>query len=121
MGVVVPKISSTGVRKSLTERGYGIIGTNSYIDETADAYEDLVEKIIIAAELETAMKRILNEIEKTKRRVNALEFKVIPELIATMKYIRFVLEEIGEGEYFPVEENQGEKRRKISLVSYGNV
>ena len=94
MGVVVPKISSTGVKKTLLERGYGIIGTNSYIDETADAYEDLVEKIIIAAELETAMKRILNEIEKTKRRVNALEFKVIPELIATMKYIRFVLEEL---------------------------
>jgi V/A-type H+-transporting ATPase subunit D len=94
MGVVVPKISSTGVRKPLFERGYGIIGTNSYIDESADAYEDLVEKIIAAAELETAMKRLLDEIEKTKRRVNALEFKVIPELIATMKYIRFVLEEM---------------------------
>lgn len=95
MGVVVPKISSTGVRKSLYERGgYGIIGTNSYIDETADAYEDLVEKIITAAELETTMKRLLDEIEKTKRRVNALEFKVIPELIDTMKYIRFMLEEM---------------------------
>ena len=94
MGVVVPKISSTGVRKPLYERGYGIIGTNAYIDETADAYEDLVEKIITAAELETAMKRLLNEIEKTKRRVNALEFKVIPELIGIMKYIRFTLEEM---------------------------
>ncbi len=94
MGVVVPKISSTGVRKPLYERGYGIIGTNAYIDETADAYEDLVEKIITAAELETTMKRLLNEIEKTKRRVNALEFKVIPDLISTMKYIRFMLEEM---------------------------
>jgi V/A-type H+-transporting ATPase subunit D len=94
MGVVVPKISSTGVRKSLLDRGYGIVGTNSHIDESADAYEDLVEKIITAAELETTMKRLLNEIEKTKRRVNALEFKVIPELIATMKYIRFTLEEM---------------------------
>jgi V/A-type H+-transporting ATPase subunit D len=94
MGVVVPKISSTGVKKSLLERGYGIIGTNSYIDETADAYEDLVEKIITAAELETTMKRLLDEIEKTKRRVNALEFKIIPELIAAMKYIRFALEEM---------------------------
>lgn len=94
MGVVVPKISSTGVRKQLYERGYGIIGTNSYIDEAADAYEDLVEKIITAAELETTMKRLLDEIEKTKRRVNALEFKVIPELTAAMKFIRFALEEM---------------------------
>ena len=94
MGVVVPKISSTGVRKQMYERGYGIIGTNSYIDEAADSYEDLVEKIIAAAELETAMKRLLDEIEKTKRRVNALEFKIIPELIAAMKYIRFMLEEM---------------------------
>jgi len=94
MGVVVPKISSTGVRKPMYERGYGIIGTNSYIDEAADSYEVLVEKIIAAAELETAMKRLLDEIEKTKRRVNALEFKIIPELIAAMKYIRFMLEEM---------------------------
>jgi V/A-type H+/Na+-transporting ATPase subunit D len=94
MGVVVPKINSTGVKKTLLERGYGIIGTNSYIDETADAYEDLVEKIITAAELETTMKRLLDEIEKTKRRVNALEFKVIPELTAAMKFIRFALEEM---------------------------
>ncbi len=94
MGVVVPQISSTGVHKSLVERGYGIVGTNSYIDESADAYEVLVEKIITAAELETTMKRLLDEIEKTKRRVNALEFKVIPDLIATMKYIRFTLEEM---------------------------
>jgi V/A-type H+-transporting ATPase subunit D len=94
MGVVVPKISSTGVRKSMYERGYGIIGTNSYIDEAADSYEDLVEKIITAAELETTMKRLLDEIEKTKRRVNALEFKVIPELTAAMKFIRFALEEM---------------------------
>ena len=94
MGVVVPKISSTGVCKPMYERGYGIIGTNSYIDEAADSYEDLVEKIITAAELETTMKRLLDEIEKTKRRVNALEFKVIPELIAAMKFIRFALEEM---------------------------
>ena len=70
MGVVVPKIESSSVRKSINERGYGILGTSSYTDEAADAYENLVEKIILAAEIETTMKKLLDDIEKTKRRVN---------------------------------------------------
>ena len=40
------------------------------------------------------MKRLLDEIEKTKRRVNALEFKVIPELEEVRAFIRFRLEEM---------------------------
>ena len=94
MGVVVPKIIGSDVRKPVHMRGYGLIGTDSYIDEVADAYEILVEKIIIAAELETTMKRLLEDIEKTKRRVNALEFKVIPEFEEQVKFIRLRLEEM---------------------------
>ncbi|MDP2767045.1 MAG: V-type ATP synthase subunit D, partial [Candidatus Methanoperedens sp.] len=78
MGVVVPKIEASSVHKKLDKHGYGIIGTSSRIDEAVDANEILVEKIILAAEIETTMKRLLEDIEKTKRRVNALEFKVIP-------------------------------------------
>jgi V/A-type H+-transporting ATPase subunit D len=77
MGVVVPEIESTSVKKSLIDRGYGMLGTTSIIDETASAYEDLVEAVIESAEIETTMKKLLDEIESTKRRVNALEFKVI--------------------------------------------
>ncbi|MDR0767301.1 MAG: V-type ATP synthase subunit D [Methanosarcinales archaeon] len=94
MGVVVPKIVGSDVRKGLHQRGYGLVGTDSYIDDVADAYEILVEKIIIAAELETTMKRLLEDIEKTKRRVNALEFKVIPEFEEQVKFIRLRLEEM---------------------------
>ncbi len=94
MGVVVPKIESSSVRKSLNERGYGIIGTSSRIDEAADAYEILVEKIILAAEIETTIKKLLDEIEKTKRRVNALEFKVIPELSEARDFIILRLDEM---------------------------
>lgn len=94
MGVVVPKISGSDVHKPLHQRGYGLVGTDSYIDDVADAYEILVEKIIVAAELETTMKRLLDDIEKTKRRVNALEFKVIPEFEEQVKFIRLRLEEM---------------------------
>ncbi|MCJ2511964.1 MAG: V-type ATP synthase subunit D [Candidatus Thermoplasmatota archaeon] len=55
MGIVVPEIDSRSVKKRIDERGYGIIGTSSRIDEAAEAFEDLVEDIVIAAEIETTM------------------------------------------------------------------
>lgn len=100
MGVVVPKIEAKSVKKSLDQRGYGVIGTSSAIDEAADAFEDLVESIIRSAELETTMKRLLDEIEGTKRRVNALEFKVIPELIEARDFIKMRLDEMEREELF---------------------
>ncbi|OPY25649.1 MAG: V-type ATP synthase subunit D [Methanocella sp. PtaU1.Bin125] len=100
MGVVVPKIESSGIMKHAHERGYGVIGTSSRIDEAAEAYERLVEQIIISAEIESAMKKLLDDIEKTKRRVNALEFKVIPELKDAEQFIKLRLEEMEREETF---------------------
>jgi V/A-type H+-transporting ATPase subunit D len=94
MGVVVPKIESNSIKKDINERGYGIIGTSSRIDEAAEAYENLVDKIILAAEIETTIKKLLDDIEKTKRRVNALEFKVIPELSEARDFIILRLDEM---------------------------
>jgi len=94
MGVVVPKIESSQIRKNLCKRGYGIIGTSSCLDEAVEAHETLVEKIIVAAEIETAMKKLLDDIERTKRRVNALEFRVIPELTDAERFIELRLEEM---------------------------
>ncbi|HOI14357.1 MAG TPA: V-type ATP synthase subunit D, partial [Methanoculleus sp.] len=100
MGVVVPEIEASSVRKSILDRGYGMLGTSSVIDETAEAFEDLVEAIIEAAEIETTMKRLLDEIESTKRRVNALEFKVIPELSEARDFIKMRLDEMEREELF---------------------
>jgi V/A-type H+/Na+-transporting ATPase subunit D len=94
MGVRVPKIEADNVRSTLAERGYGLVGTSAVVDEAVDSYEALVEQIIVAAEYETAIKRLLDEVEKTKRRVNALEFKVIPELEEVKRFIAFRLEEM---------------------------
>ncbi len=94
MGIVVPEIEAKSVKKRLNERGYGIIGTSTRIDEAAEAFENLVEDIILAAEYETKMRKLIEEIDKTKRRVNALEFKVIPDLQSAGSFIRFRLEEM---------------------------
>ena len=100
MGVIVPQIESSKVRKTLADRGYGVLGTSTVIDETASSFEELVEAIIESAEIETTMKRLLDEIEKTKRRVNALEFKVIPELTAARDFIKMRLDEMEREELF---------------------
>jgi len=100
MGVVVPVIASTKVRKGIADRGYGVIGTTPVIDDTAKAFEELVEAIIRSAEIETTMKKLLTEIERTKRRVNALEFKVIPELSEARDFIKMRLDEMEREELF---------------------
>jgi len=100
MGVVVPQIESSKVQKNLSERGYGVLGTSARIDEAAEDYEQLLETVILAAEVETAMKKMLDEIEKTKRRVNALEFKLLPELRENKEYIEQKLEEQEREEIF---------------------
>ena len=99
MGVKVPKIESSEIKKAFMERGYGIYNSSA-VDEAAAAYEKVAEKIILAAEVETSMRKLLSEIEKTKRRVNALEFVVIPNLDNTRAFIQLRLEEIERENIF---------------------
>lgn len=94
MGILVPKIESAKIESKPMERGYGIYSSSISIDEAADAFEKVMEKIALVAEVETSMKKLLNEIEKTKRRVNALEFVVMPNLNKTKSFIQLRLEEM---------------------------
>mgnify|MGYP001456031528 FL=1 len=99
MGVEVPKIESSEIQKAFMERGYGVYNSSA-IDEAAAAYEKVMGKILLAAEVETSMRKLLNEIEKTKRRVNALEFVVLPRLEETTAFIRLRLEEMERENIF---------------------
>jgi V/A-type H+-transporting ATPase subunit D len=114
MGVVVPKITADAVQKKMFERGYGIIGTSAAIDEAADAYEVLLDKIILAAEVETGMIRLLEDIDSTKRRVNALEFKVVPDLKLTIKFISMALEEMDRDNLVKMKMLKGKSERKAA-------
>ena len=94
MGMMVPKVEAESIHTKITEKGYGVITTSSYIEDAALAFEKLLDTIVRAAEVETTMKKLLDEIEKTKRRVNALEFKIIPELKESERFVKFSLEEM---------------------------
>ncbi|MGQ9582866.1 MAG: V-type ATP synthase subunit D [Thermoplasmatota archaeon] len=107
MGVVVPLIESRGVRKKAHERGYGVVGASARIDEAARAYEELVENVIVTAEVETTIRRLLDEIDRTRRRVNALEFKVIPELREAEAFIALRLEELERDNIFRLKRIKG--------------
>ena len=77
----------------MLERGYGIISTSSRIDETAERFEAELDLLIQLAETETAMRRLGAEIQRNRRRVNALEQILIPELKNQAKYIKNAIEE----------------------------
>jgi V/A-type H+-transporting ATPase subunit D len=94
MGMVVPKVEADHIHTQMTDKGYGVITTSIFIESASVAFEKLLETIVRAAEVETTMKKLLDEIEKTKRRVNALEFKIIPELKESERFIKFSLEEM---------------------------
>jgi len=100
MGVVVPKVVGQHLTTTIENRGTGLIGGSSYIDEAADAYSALIENIVKAAEMEATLKRLLVEIEATKRRVNALEYVVIPQMEEARNFIQLRLEEMEREETF---------------------
>ena len=93
MGVPVPIIEKRRFVKSLFERGYSILGVSGRIDETAEKFEAELDLIISLAETETALRRVGNEIQMTRRRVNALEQILIPELRRQAKYIEITIDE----------------------------
>jgi V/A-type H+-transporting ATPase subunit D len=100
MGVVVPEIESGSIKRSILNREYGVSSSSSRIDSTAEKYEELLEKIVDAAETQTKIMKLLEEIEKTKRRVNALEHKTIPEMQESLDYVSQTLMEEEREETF---------------------
>jgi V/A-type H+-transporting ATPase subunit D len=99
VGVVVPQIQQDhALTKHAQDRGYGYFNSAA-IDEAASAYERLLEKIIEVAEIETTMRKMLDEIEKTKRRVNALENEVVPRMQDQADFIKMRLDEQEREEF----------------------
>ena len=72
---------------------YGFANTSSELDDTLSKLYGILPQLLKLAEVEKACQLMADEIEKTRRRVNALEYRTIPDLEETIKYIRMRLDE----------------------------
>ena len=76
---------------------YGLAGTSGELDGAIQALSEASAMLLKLAELEKAAQLLADEIEKTRRRVNALEYVMIPNLQETIKYIVMKLDENERG------------------------
>ena len=99
MGVEVPEVR---MKWELKEIPYGIYRSNSALDATYLSFIKVLQMIAKAAWIENTVYRLAYEIKKTRKRVNALENVVIPQLRSQIKYIQDVLEEVEREEFIRV-------------------
>ncbi|MDU3485125.1 MAG: V-type ATP synthase subunit D [Enterococcus faecalis] len=77
---------------------YGYVNSNSELDQAFAKISSILPKLLALANVEKTCQLLSKEIEKTRRRVNALEYMTIPQLEETIYYIQMKLEENERGE-----------------------
>jgi len=74
--------------------GYSLIHTSPELDQAIARLKEFLPQLLRAAELEETVRLLSKEVEKTRRRVNALEHTLIPRMLETIKYIKNKLDEM---------------------------
>ena len=94
MSVDVPKYHFKTTGQNAGEvYPYGFAQTSGELDDAVDAMSGVFQDMLRLAEVEKTSQLLAEEIEKTRRRVNALEYVKIPEMQANIKYITMKLDE----------------------------
>lgn len=96
MAVPVPKIEVVAENQA-ESCPYGYATVSSEVDYSVSALAKVLPKLVKLAEVEKACNLLADEIEKNKRRVNALEYVMIPQYKETIKYIMMKLDENERG------------------------
>lgn len=96
MSVRIPQMEfkiDKGGNENASMYPYGLAQTLADLDLAIRSLNKVMDKLLTLAELEKSTQLMADEIEGTRRRVNALEYRTIPDLEETIKYIRAKLEE----------------------------
>lgn len=94
MSVVVPVMKFDYNEEYVnTPLEYGFLNSNVPLDLSIERFTNFLPKLLELTEIEKTCQLMSEEIEKTRRRVNALEYMTIPELEETIYFIKMKLEE----------------------------
>ena len=94
MSVYVPEMHFTVTDENEeSDFKYGYLNSNSEIDDSVEQISDVLNDLLELTEIEKTCQLLADEIEKTRRRVNALEYRLIPQLEETIYFIEMKLEE----------------------------
>ncbi|WP_306483377.1 V-type ATP synthase subunit D [Anaerococcus sp.] len=94
MSVRIPKMEfKVEENENASMFPYGCAETSAGLDKALKGLNEVMNRLLELAELEKTTQLMADEIESTRRRVNALEYRTIPDLEETIKYIRSKLEE----------------------------
>ncbi|GHU56762.1 V-type ATP synthase subunit D [Clostridia bacterium] len=93
MSVLVPKMTFSHESSGAGIFPYGFTNTEGGVDRALTTLCDILPKLLELGEVEKTCNLMTEEIEKTRRRVNALEYMTIPQLKETIKYIKMKLDE----------------------------
>jgi V/A-type H+-transporting ATPase subunit D len=91
MGVRTPTITGPEYSPYDAET---LVDLPTSVNEAIRRYQEIYQRVLAIAEKENAMRRLLKEIEKTKRRANAIENVLIPRLKETARFIKFRFDEM---------------------------
>ncbi|VPO00679.1 ATP synthase, subunit D [Streptococcus pneumoniae] len=92
MSVTVPRMHMNITSQNKNSE-YSYLSSNSEMDDVFATMNSLIDKLLRLAEVEKTCQLMADEIEKTRRRVNGLEYSIIPNLSETIHYIELKLEE----------------------------
>ncbi len=92
MGVKIPEIYRGN--ESGRSFDYEMLSKSIAVDDIQNSFSKVISTVIDVAQREQGLRRIVLEVEKTKRRVNALDYVVIPNMKSEAKYIAMRLDEI---------------------------
>ena len=113
MGVSIPKLEGGTREQALTEY---LLEIPVSISEAMKAFQEIHKIVLDVAEKETTLRKLLHEIDKTKRKANAIENVFIPGLQSAVKFITFRLEEMERDTFTmlkTVKRKMGEREKQL--------